>query len=49
MIGWPGCGGGGHPGIRVASRMACINSETSSGLFCVYKEHSGIVVLFEVV
>ena len=35
MIGWPGCGGGGQPGIRVASRMACISSETSSGLFWV--------------
>ena len=26
---------GGQPGIRVASRMACISSDTSSGLFCV--------------
>ena len=31
-----GCGCGGQPGIRVASRMACISSDTSSGLFWVY-------------
>ena len=31
-----GVRGRGQPGIRVASRMACISSETSSGLFWVY-------------